>query len=81
MTLGAPPSVSPAMQRTSAWPDPVTRPSIDSSLPSTQLPQAPTRPSGRCDVTGSAASCTSMCRSHDVTAFSAPTRLQYSASE
>ena len=33
----------------------------------------PERPSGRCDETGSAASSTSTCRSHDVTGFSAPT--------
>ena len=32
-----------------------------------------TRPSGRSDETGSAASYTSTCRSHDVTGFSAPT--------
>ena len=35
---------------------------------------APARPSGRSDETGSAASSTSTCRSHDVTGFSAPTR-------
>ena len=34
---------------------------------------APERPSGRYDETGSAASSTSTCRSHDVTGFSAPT--------
>jgi hypothetical protein len=34
----------------------------------------PARPFGRSDAIGSVASCTSMCRSHDVTTFSAPTR-------
>ena len=38
------------------------------------LPRPPARPSGRYDETGSAAFCTSTCRSHDVTGFSAPTR-------
>jgi hypothetical protein len=33
------------------------------------LPRPPARPSGRYDETGSAAFCTSTCRSHDVTGF------------
>ena len=44
-----------------------------STRPQAALPHAPERPSGRCDETGSAASYTSTCRSHDVTGFSAPT--------
>src|SRR4051794_28232751 len=35
----------------------------------------PTRPSGRYDETGSAASSTNTCRSHEVTGISAPTGL------
>ena len=42
--------------------------------PRAALHHAPARPSGRYDETGSAASSTSTCRSHDVTGFSAPTR-------
>jgi hypothetical protein len=38
-----------------------------------ELPQPPARRSGPCDEIGSAAFCTSTCRSHDVTGFSAPT--------
>ena len=53
-----------------APPSPIT--SI-SSRPPTALPRPPARPSGRSDETGSAVSYTSTCRSHDVTAFSAPT--------
>jgi putative transposase len=41
--------------------------------PRAALRHAPARPSGRYDETGSAASSTSTCRSHDVTGFSAPT--------
>ena len=44
-----------------------------STRPQAALPRPPARPSGRCDETGSAASYTSTCRSHDVTGFSAPT--------
>jgi hypothetical protein len=44
-----------------------------SSRPQAALPRPPQRPSGRCDETGSAVSYTNMCRSHDVTGFSAPT--------
>ena len=43
--------------------------------PRAALRHAPARPSGRYDETGSAASSTSTCRSHDVTGFSAPTGL------
>ena len=43
--------------------------------PQAPLPRSPEQPSGRCDETGSAASSTSTCRSHDVTGFSAPTRF------
>ena len=52
-----------------------------STLPQATLPHAPAQPSGRCDETGSAASYTSTCRSHDLTAFSAPTGLLSSAGE
>ena len=44
-----------------------------STRPQAALPRPPERPSGRCDETGSVAFYTSMCRSHDVTEFSAPT--------
>ena len=55
----------------------------DSSRPPAALPRPPQRPSGRCDETGSAVSYTSICRSHDVTGFSAPTGAgkQYQAAE
>jgi hypothetical protein len=43
--------------------------------PGATLPCLPTRPSGRRDETGSAAFCTSTCRSHNATGFSAPTRF------
>ena len=52
-------------------PTPITR---SAPARTAALPRPPARPSGRCDETGSAASCTSTCRSHDVTGFSAPTR-------
>jgi len=42
--------------------------------PPTPLPRSPEQPSGRCDETGSAASSTSTCTSHNVKGFSAPTR-------
>jgi hypothetical protein len=41
--------------------------------PGATLPRLPARPSGRYDETGSAAFCTSTCRSHDSTGFSTPT--------
>ena len=44
-----------------------------STRPQAPLPHPPGRPSDRYDETGSAASSTSICRSHDVTEFSAPT--------
>ena len=50
-----------------------------STRPQAALPRPPARPSGRCDETGSAASYTSTCRSHDVTEFSAPTGLGHCA--
>ena len=43
-----------------------------STRPQAALPHAPKRPSGRSDETGSAASSTSTCRSHDVTGFRHP---------
>jgi hypothetical protein len=42
------------------------------------LPHTPVQPSECCDETGSLASYTSTCRSHDVTGFSAPTRCRTS---
>jgi hypothetical protein len=39
------------------------------------LPRPAERPFDRCGVTASVASYTNMCRSHDVTGFSAPTAL------
>ena len=45
-----------------------------SSRPHAPLPRRPELQSGRCDEIDSAAWYTSMCRSHDVTGFSAPTR-------
>ena len=45
-----------------------------STRPQAALPRPPARPSDRCDETASAVSSTSICRSHDVTEFSAPTR-------
>ena len=47
-----------------------------SARPRAALPHVPARPSGRYDETGSAASSTNTCRSHDVTGFSAPTPLR-----
>ena len=44
-----------------------------STRPQAALPRRPRRPSNRYDETGSAAFSTSICRSHDVTEFSAPT--------
>ena len=44
-----------------------------SARPQAALRHVPARPSGRSDETGSAASSTSTCRSHEVTGFSAPT--------
>ena len=41
------------------------------------LPRRPELQSGRCDEIDSAAWYTSMCRSHDMTAFSAPTGQQH----
>ncbi|GAA5149891.1 hypothetical protein GCM10023321_14440 [Pseudonocardia eucalypti] len=41
--------------------------------PTDRTPLAPLRQSGRCDETGSAASSTNTCKSHDVTGFSALT--------
>ena len=46
-----------------------------STRPQAPLPRPPEQPSGRCDETGSAASYTSICRSHDVSGFSAPTGI------
>ena len=46
---------------------------LDQRPPAGDAPPPPARPSGRYDETGSAASSTSTCRSHDVTGFSAPT--------
>jgi putative transposase len=48
--------------------------SLHQHPPQVALPRAPARPFGHCDGIGSAASFMSMCRSHDVTEFSAPTR-------
>jgi hypothetical protein len=42
---------------------------------------APQRPFGRCDETASAVSYTSICRSHDVTEFSAPTKVRSMSDE
>jgi transposase InsO family protein len=47
--------------------------SLDQRPPTGALPHVPARPSGRYDETGSAASSTNACRSHEVTGFSAPT--------
>ena len=47
-----------------------------STRPQAALPRPPQRPSGRCDEIGSAVSYTSICRSHDVTEFSAPVGQQ-----
>ena len=47
-----------------------------SSRPQAPLPHRPERHSGRCDEIDSAASYTSICRSHDVSGFSAPTGLR-----
>jgi hypothetical protein len=44
-----------------------------STRPQAALPRPPERPSDRYDATASAASYTSIWRSHDVTEFSAPT--------
>jgi transposase InsO family protein len=44
-----------------------------STRPQAALPRPPARPSDHCDETASAASSMSICRSHDVTEFSAPT--------
>ena len=49
--------------------------SLHQHPPAGHTPPRSARPSGRCDETGSAASYTSMCTSHDVTGFSAPTPL------
>ena len=49
--------------------------SLDQRPPAGGIPHPPERSSGRCDATGSAASSTSMCRSRDVTGFSAPTGI------
>jgi transposase InsO family protein len=49
-----------------------TDPSVN-TRPHTALPRPPAPPSGRFDETESEAFCTSTCRSHDVTEFSAPT--------
>jgi hypothetical protein len=46
-----------------------------SNHPQAALRRAPVRLSDRFDETGSEASYTSMCRSRDVTAFSAPTGI------
>jgi transposase InsO family protein len=46
--------------------------------PPATLRHAPGRISDRYDETGLAPSCTSMCRSHDTTGFSAPTRSRNS---
>ena len=47
--------------------------SLGQRPPAGPLARPPARPSGPYDATGSAASCTSTCTSHDVTVFSAPT--------
>jgi Integrase core domain len=45
--------------------------------PPPALPRTPQRFFGRCDEIGSVASCTNMCRSHDLTEFSAPIRPRW----
>ena len=47
--------------------------SLDQHPPAGALPRPPARPSGPCDATGSAAWYTSICRSHEVSLFSAST--------
>jgi putative transposase len=48
--------------------------SLDQQSPAGRAPPPSGATAGPYDETGLAVSCTSMCRSHDVTAFSAPTR-------
>ena len=48
--------------------------SLISTRPQAALPRPAKRPSDRYDETDSAALSTNLCRSHDVTGFSAPTR-------
>ena len=51
--------------------------SLGQRPPAAALPRTPQRYFGRCDEIGSVASYTSMCRSHNLTEFSAPTGARW----